>query len=116
MARRIVPVPAILALAALAVAQVVASLATFRTPLPWLHRGDVWPMVGALFGGALVGLYVTSRSAGNGVPRPSYGRALSAVALSLGITARVLLFGRTHWSRNYVLVTAVTWLEIGRAS
>src|SRR4030042_1682440 len=42
MARRIVTVTAILDLAALAVAQVVASLATFRTPLPWLHRRDVW--------------------------------------------------------------------------
>ena len=115
MARRIVTVTAILDLAALAVAQVVASLATFRTPLPWLHRGDVWPMVGALFGGALVGLYVTSRSAGNGVPRPSYGRALSAVALSLGITALVILFGRPYWSRNYVLVAAVTWLALSLA-
>lgn len=115
MARRIVTVTALLDLAALAVAQVVASLATFRTPLPWLHRGDVWPMVGALFGGALVGFYVTSRSAGNGVPRPSYGRALAAVALSLGITALVILFGRPYWSRNYVLVTAVTWLALSMA-
>src|SRR4030042_6759544 len=115
MARRIVPVPAILALAALAVAQVVASLATFRTPLPWLHRGDVWPMVGALFGGALVGFYVTSRSAGNGVPRPSYGRALATVALSLGLTALVILFGRPYWSRNYVVVTAITWLALSLA-
>ncbi|HSQ36991.1 MAG TPA: sugar transferase [Acidimicrobiia bacterium] len=115
MARRIITVTAMLDLAALAIAQAVASLATFRTPLPWLYRGDVWPMVGALFGGALVGLYVTSRSAGNGVPRPSYGRALATVALSLGLTALVILFGRPYWSRNYVVITAITWLALSLA-
>jgi exopolysaccharide biosynthesis polyprenyl glycosylphosphotransferase len=115
MARRMLTLTAILDLAALATAQVVASLATFRTPLPWLYRGDVWPMVGALFGGALVGLYVTGRSASNGVPRPSYGRAVTAVVLSLGLTALVILFGRPYWSRNYVVVTAVTWLGLALA-
>lgn len=115
MARRIAAVTVALDLAALAAAQVVASLATFGTALPWLHRGDVWPMVGALFGGAIVGLYVTRRSASNGVPRPSYGRAIITVALSLGLTALVILFGRPYWSRNYVVVSAVAWLGLGLA-
>jgi lipopolysaccharide/colanic/teichoic acid biosynthesis glycosyltransferase len=115
MARRILTITVVLDLAALAIAQVVASLATFRTPLPWLFRGDAWTMVGALFGGALVGLYVSLRSAGNGVPRPSYGRAVSSVALSLSLTALVILFGRPYWSRNYVVVTAITWLGLSLA-
>ena len=112
MARRILTVTVVLDLAALVVAQVVASLLTFRTPLPWLFRSDVWTMVGALTGGALVGLYVSRRSAGNGVFRPSYGRAVSAVALALGLAALVILFGRPYWSRNYLLVANLTWLGL----
>jgi lipopolysaccharide/colanic/teichoic acid biosynthesis glycosyltransferase len=112
MARRILTVTVVFDLAALAAAQVVASLTTFHTPLPWLYRGDAWTMVGALFGSALVGIYVTRRSASAGVPRPSYGRAFTAVALSLGLTAVVILFGRPYWSRNYVVVTALTWLGL----
>jgi lipopolysaccharide/colanic/teichoic acid biosynthesis glycosyltransferase len=112
MARRILTVTVVLDLVALAVAQVVASLLTFRTPLPWLFRSDAWTMVGALTGSALVGLYVSRRSAGNGVFRPSYGRALSAVALALGLTALVILFGRPYWSRNYLVVATGTWLGL----
>ncbi len=112
MARRILTVTVVLDLAALVVAQVAASLLTFRTPLPWLFRSDAWTMVGALTGGALVGLYVSRRSAGNGVFRPSYGRAVSAVALALGLTALVILFGRPYWSRNYLLVADLTWLGL----
>jgi exopolysaccharide biosynthesis polyprenyl glycosylphosphotransferase len=115
MARRITAVTVALDLAFLAVAQVVASLATFGTALPWLYRGDVWPMVGALFGGALVGLYVTRRSAAGGVPRPSYGRGVVTVALSLGLTALVILAGRPYWSRKYVVITAITWLALALA-
>lgn len=112
MARRILVVTVVLDLAALAVAQVVASLTTFGKPLPWLFRSDAWTMVGALTGSAVVGLYVSRRSAGNGVFRPSYGRAFSAVALCLGLTALVILFGRPYWSRNYVLVASLTWLGL----
>ena len=115
MARRITAVTVALDLAALAIAQVVASLATFRSPLPWLFRSDVWTMVGAFTGSALVGMYVSRRSAANGVFRPSYGRAFSAVALSLGLTALVILFGRPYWSRNYVVVGAATWLGLSLA-
>lgn len=115
MARRVNGVTLVLDLAALAVAQVLASLLTFGTPLPWLYRRDAWTMVGALFGSALVGLYVTRRTAADGVPRASYGRALAAVSLSVGLTALVILFGRPYWSRNYVVVTAVTWLALGLA-
>ena len=115
MARRIITVTVALDLAALAIAQVVASLATFRTPLPWLFRSDAWTMAGAFTGSALVGMYVSRRSAANGVFRPSYGRAFSAVALSLGLTALVILFGRPYWSRNYVVVGALTWLGLSLA-
>jgi lipopolysaccharide/colanic/teichoic acid biosynthesis glycosyltransferase len=37
------------------------------------------------------------------------------VALSLGLTALVILFGRPYWSRNYVVVSAVAWLGLGLA-
>ena len=112
MARRIITVTVALDLAALVVAQVVASLATFRTVAPWVFRSDAWTMVGGLTGSALVGLYISRRSAGKGVFRPSYGRALSAVALALGLTALVILFLRPYWSRNYLVVAVGTWLGL----
>ena len=105
-------VTVLLDLVALVVAQVVASLLTFHTALPWLFRSDTWTMVGAVTGSALVGMYVSRRSAGDGVFRPSYGRALAAVSLALGLTALVVLFGRPYWSRNYVVVSTLTWLGL----
>ncbi|MBN2114480.1 MAG: exopolysaccharide biosynthesis polyprenyl glycosylphosphotransferase [Acidimicrobiia bacterium] len=112
MARRILTVTVGLDLATLVVAQVIASLTTFRTPFPWSFRSDALTMVGAFTGSALVAMYISRRSAGNGVFRPSYGRAVSAVALALGLTALVILFGRPYWSRNYVVVGAATWLGL----
>ncbi|MBM3694701.1 MAG: sugar transferase [Actinobacteria bacterium] len=115
MARRITTATVTLDLAALLVAQVVASWATFRTPLPWSFRRDSMTMVAALTIGGLVGVYVSRRSAANGVFRPSYGRAVSSVAVALGLTAVVILFGRPYWSRNYIAVAAATWLGLSLA-
>jgi len=99
-------------LAALIVAQVVASLITFGTPLPWLYRSDATTMVAAVTGSAMAALYISRRSAANGVFRPSYGRALSAVAFALGLTALVIVFARPFWSRPYVLESAAMWLGL----
>ena len=98
--------------ASLLIAQVVASLITFGEPLPWLFRGDVWPMVGALTGSGAVGLYVATRTGRNGVPRPSYGRVFSMMGVALGLTAIAILFGRPFWSRNYIAVASVAWFVL----
>jgi lipopolysaccharide/colanic/teichoic acid biosynthesis glycosyltransferase len=72
----------------------------------------VWPMIGGITGGGLVGLWVATRTQRSGVPRPSYGRAFSMVALAMALTSAVILFGRPFWSRGYVAVSGIAWLGL----
>ena len=102
----------LLDLLALVGAQVIASLATFHQLFPWSYRGDTWSMVGALTAGGLVGRYVTTRSGSNGVPRPSYGRAVAAAGIALGVTGLAVMFNRSYWSRPYIAVAALCWLGL----
>ena len=88
----------------------VGSLLAFRTPFPWHFRNDVWVLIGSLFAGAAVGIYVTYRSASKEVPRPSYGRAFSIVGVTLAVSAFALVFGRAYWSRAYLAWTVTIWL------
>ncbi|MCP3995838.1 MAG: exopolysaccharide biosynthesis polyprenyl glycosylphosphotransferase [bacterium] len=101
-------------LAALAVAMLVASLATFGGLIPWqAARFDqnVWPMLGLLVGGALVGSYASVRLWARGAPRPAYGRALAIVAIAAAFTTTGIAFGRpAYWSRSYLVTTIGVWL------
>ena len=101
-------------LAALAIAMLVASLSTFGGLIPWqAARSDqnVWPMLGLLVGGALVGSYASVRMWVRGAPRPSYGRALSIVAIAAAFTTTGIAFGRpAYWSRSYLVTTIAIWL------
>ncbi len=101
-------------LAALAVAILIGSAITFGGLLPWVAtRSDqnVWPMLGLLGGGALVGSYASARMWARGVPKPSYGRALSIVSVAAAITAVGIAFGRpSYWSRAYLATTIGLWL------
>ncbi len=115
MARRILAVSTALDLVSLAAAQVVASMATFGTVFAWHYRDDVWTMIGGITGGGIIGLWVATRTGRNGVPRPSYGRAFSMVALAMALTSAVILFGRPFWSRGYVAISGVTWLGLAIA-
>jgi exopolysaccharide biosynthesis polyprenyl glycosylphosphotransferase len=99
-------------LVALVVAFEVASLLSFRTPFPWHFRSDIWTMLGSLVAGALIGLFVSTRSAGNGVPRPSYGRAFSMTGVSMAIATFTLVGTRAYWSRSYLFTTALVWLGL----
>ena len=72
-------------------------------------------MLGGLAGGGFLGILLTARSAANGIPRPSYGRAVTMVGLMLGVTAVVILFSRAFWSRSFVLTTTLAWLGAGLA-
>jgi len=115
MARRIIGISIALDLASLAIAQAVASLAVFGTVFAWHYRSDVWIMVGGITGGGIIGLWVATRTQRSGVPRPSYGRAFSMIAVATAITSMVILFGRPFWSRGYVAVSALTWLGLALA-
>ena len=101
-------------LAALFVAMLVGSYLTFGGPIPWLAARagqNVWPMLGLLVGGALLGSYTSLRMWAQGAPRPSYGRALAIVSIAAAFTAVGIAFGRPpYWSRGYLATTITVWL------
>ena len=101
-------------LLALAVAMLLGSVIAFGELLPWqATRSDqnVWPMLGLLTGGALLGSYASVRMWAQGAPRPSYGRALSIVSMAAAFTATGIAFGRpSYWSRSYLIATIGVWL------
>jgi len=92
----------------------VASLLTFDGLLPWqATRADqnVWPMLGLLVGGALLGSYASLRMWAQGAPRPAYGRALAIVGMTAAFTATGIAFGRPpYWSRTYLITTILVWV------
>jgi lipopolysaccharide/colanic/teichoic acid biosynthesis glycosyltransferase len=99
----------------LALAFEVASLITFRHPIPWVARHDSPVMLFSMLAGAAIGLYLANRPAGSGIRRPSYGRALSMPLIMLAVTATMLVLTRAYWSRAYVLTTTVAWFGFGVA-
>jgi exopolysaccharide biosynthesis polyprenyl glycosylphosphotransferase len=97
---------------ALLVALGIASLYVFRTAFPWSFRDDAWALIGSLLLGAVVGIYISYRSAGKEVPRPSYGRAFSIVGIALAVSSLSLVFGRAYFSRAYLAWSIIGWLGL----
>ncbi len=101
-------------LVALVVAMFLGSAFTFGELVPWqATRSDqnIWPMLGLLAGGALLGSYASVRMWAQGAPRPSYGRALAIVSIAAAFTATGIAFGRpSYWSRTYLITTIGIWL------
>ena len=100
-------------LAALGVAILCGSFVTYGEWIPWsatLPSQNVWPMLGLLFGGALLGSYASLRMWVQGAPRPSYGRALAIVSVAAAVTALGVVLGRPYWSRTFLATTIAIWL------
>lgn len=102
-------------LAALGIAVVVGSLLVFETPFPdevalRSPGATVWPLVGMLAGGALVGSWASLRMWASGVPRPSYGRAVTVVGMGALVTAMGIVLTRTYFSRPFLATTVSVWL------
>ncbi|MCP4306313.1 MAG: sugar transferase [bacterium] len=100
-------------LVALGLALFVASALVFGEWLPWQATGpgqSVWPMLGFLVVGALLGSYASVRMWAQGAPRPSYGRALSIVAVASAFTATGIVLGRPYFSRPYLASVIGIWL------
>ena len=100
---------------ALGVGFVVASALVFGSALPWrapLPRlGDsLWPLMGLLVAGLLLGSYMSLRMWLQTTPRASYGRALAIVSIAGAFTAIGVLVSRPYWSRSFVAVSMGTWL------
>jgi exopolysaccharide biosynthesis polyprenyl glycosylphosphotransferase len=115
MRRRILGRIFFLDLISLAAGFVAASLFTFGTALPWdagsafLRPGQtVFPLLGIMAGGLAAGSFITARSWGAGMPRPTYGRAVSNVTAMVVVVALAEFFVRDqfYYSRTYVATTA----------
>ncbi|MBU1226277.1 MAG: sugar transferase [Actinobacteria bacterium] len=112
MARRQVALSAALDLGSLVIALGIASIIVFETPWPWHFRTDPTALVGSLLLGAVVGIYISQRSAGQEVPRPSYGRAFSMFGVAMTISSLTLVFSRSYFSRGYLAWTSASWLAL----
>lgn len=114
MARRFLTSTAILDIASLAVAVLVGLVF-----VPDFGEGvdpiRVFPIFGAMFGGAVIGSYVSARSWGEGAPRPSYGRAVSIVSIGVSLTALAVVSTRMYWSRPFFVITSLSWLGLSLA-
>ncbi|MEX2280002.1 MAG: sugar transferase [Acidimicrobiia bacterium] len=116
MRRRILVRIFLLDLASLGVGFVAASIFTFGSLLPWtvgpsfVRPGQsVLPLLGIMAAGLALGSFVSARSWGSGMPRPSYGRAVSNVTSMVVVVALAEFFVRDqfYYSRTYVAATAV---------
>ncbi|MGH8916577.1 MAG: sugar transferase [Acidimicrobiia bacterium] len=104
-------------LLALAIAMAGASVYVYGTPMPWdsIRGSAAEPMVAYLVLSLTLFSLLTARMSGPGVPRPTYGR-MFAIALGTGATTAMLtLFGRTYFSRSFLLVTALGWFALATA-
>ncbi|MEA3501309.1 MAG: sugar transferase [Actinomycetota bacterium] len=70
------------------------------------------PIALLLFGGAVVGSYVSWFSWANAAPRPSYGRALAIVLIAVSVTAVGVVILRPYWSRPLFGITVAIWLAL----
>jgi exopolysaccharide biosynthesis polyprenyl glycosylphosphotransferase len=102
-------------LTALAVAVVLGSFIVFDRALPWtsprLPAGEsIWPLLGLVTAGAVIGSYASARAWAGAAPRPTYGRALTIVLVTLAFTSLGLVLSRTYFSRPFLAVTMAIWL------
>jgi lipopolysaccharide/colanic/teichoic acid biosynthesis glycosyltransferase len=69
----------------------------------------VFPLLGILVAGLALGSFVSARSWGSGMPRPTYGRAVSNVTAMVVVVALAEFFVRDqfYYSRTYVAATAI---------
>jgi len=101
MRRRILARVFFLDLGALVVGYLAASVYTFGSLFPWnagfrfLRPGQsVFPLLAIMAAGLGFGSWVSSRSWGAGMPRPTYGRAVSNVTTMVVVVAVSDLFLR----------------------
>lgn len=101
-------------LIALAVSIGAAAFFVFDTVLPWhvrlLPGQNLWPLIGLIGSGFVLGSYAGVRMWSKGIPRPSYGRAFAIWTFTLAFTALGIVVARVYWSRAFIAVTFAVWL------
>jgi len=88
--------------AALWVGIVVGSLATFSRVLPWEAEPRIWFLITALNVGLLLGSWLSARTWGNAIPRPTYGRALAIWTTMLLVSLAGIVVSRAYFSRPFL--------------
>jgi len=100
--------------AALALAFVVAGATVFGEPLPWRAHprpdASLWPLMGLITAGLLIGSYLSLRMWAQGAPRPSYGRALTILGFEAMFAAVGVVLFRPYFSRSFLATTLAVWL------
>ncbi|NNC41316.1 MAG: hypothetical protein HKN95_11575 [Acidimicrobiia bacterium] len=120
MRRRFLFRTAVLDFASLAGGVFIASLIVFGSPLPWeLPVGspvgaNIWPLLGFLLIGLVGGSYLSVRTWA-GVPRPSYGRAVTISITTIAIASTATLIARSYYSIRFIGFTAATMLFLSLA-
>jgi exopolysaccharide biosynthesis polyprenyl glycosylphosphotransferase len=110
----------VLDFASLAGGVFIASLIVFESPLPWeLPVGSpfgasTWPLLGFLVLGLVGGSYLSVRTWA-GVPRPSYGRAVTISITTIAIASTATLIARSYYSIRFIGFTAVIMLVLSLA-
>ncbi len=110
MRRRFLWLQALLDGAALAVGLGLASLIVFGSPLPWMVRPQAVPLLAVMFAGLAASEWASSRLWAGAAPRPSYGRALTIAAITIGLTALSLAAARFYFSRSLLAWSTVFFL------
>ena len=79
-----------------------ASAVNFGTPFPWLFEPQVLPLLAIMFGSLALAEWTGARLSAGGAPRPSYGRAVAVVLMTLGTTSLALTASRVYFSRSLI--------------
>ncbi len=90
-----------------------SSLILYGTPLPWEAPQvgpQVLPMLGFVLLAAAGASTVLLSMSRPGVPRPSYGRGMTMVVITLSAVALMVLATRIYFSRSLLLVTMAMWV------
>lgn len=76
---------------------------------------SLWPFIGLMVGGAVLGSWVNRLAWGNAMPRPSYGRAAGIVGFAAAFTAIGLILTRAYWSRPFFAFVVIIWFILAVA-
>ena len=105
--------------ALLAIAFGLATWWTLGSPFPWQIRlspsapTSIWPFATLLLTGLVIGSFLSARTAGVAVPRPSYGRAFAIAGIAAAFTATAVAVTRVYHSNTVLVISLSTWLIMG---
>jgi len=104
---------AIADLISLAVAIALTSVYVFGVILPWEGQPgtEVIPLILLMAGSMILASWLTESMSAHGVPRPTYGRMLSILLLTVATTAVGLVLVRSlYFSRRFFIGVSLLWL------